>query len=166
MRYHQILNLVCLMKRECSCCHRWVYIQSNAVFDKSKCELCKTLLTTVKSDSSKFNFLNKLSRGRLVIPSIDLLHYIAKSFAILDCISDIIKKLSLAERKSAEYVLSERNDYPSTFLCRNHKHLLSEVNRVITNTYFNSEQKKLRDTVLKDNIKGFKQRQTNRARLS
>ena len=32
------------------------------IFNKSKCEVCKTLLTTVKSDSSKFNYLNKLSR--------------------------------------------------------------------------------------------------------
>ena len=35
---------------------------SKVIFDKSKCEVCKTLLTTVKSDSSKFNYLNKLSR--------------------------------------------------------------------------------------------------------
>ena len=33
------------------------------IFNKSKCEVCKTLLATVKSDSSKFNYLNKLSRG-------------------------------------------------------------------------------------------------------
>ena len=32
------------------------------IFNKSKCEVCKTLLTTVKSDSSKFNYFNKLSR--------------------------------------------------------------------------------------------------------
>ena len=43
-----------------------------------------------------------------MIPSIDLLHSVSKSFAILDCISDIIKKSSLPERKVAEYVLSER----------------------------------------------------------
>ena len=133
------------------------------IFDKNKCEVCKNLLITVNSDSIKFNYLNKLSRGGLVIPSIDLLHYV---FAILDCISDIAKKSSSPERKRVEYVLSERNDYPSSFLCRNHKHLLSKVSRVITNTYFNNEQKKLRDTVRKDNIKDFKQRQTKRARLS
>ena len=66
----------------------------------------------------------------------------------------------LPEWKHAEYVLSKRNDYPSFFLCRNHKRLLSKVNRVVTNTYFNNEQKKLQDTVQKDNIKGLKQRQT------
>ena len=81
---------------------------SKVIFDKSKCKVCKTLLTTVKSDSSKFIYLNKLSGGGLVIPFIDLLHYVSKSFAILDCISDIIKKSSLPERKVAEYVLSER----------------------------------------------------------
>ena len=96
---------------------------SKVVFDKSKCQVCKALLTTVKSDSSKFSYLNKLSRGDLVIPSIDL-HYVSKSFAILDYFSDIIKKSSLPERILAEYVLSERNYYPGLFLCRNRKHLL------------------------------------------
>ena len=54
-----------------------------------------------------------------------------------------IKESSIPEWKLAEYVLCERNDYPSSFLCRNHKHLLSKVNRVITNTFFNNEQKNL-----------------------
>ena len=85
---------------------------SKVIFDKSKCEVCKILLITVNSDSSKSNYLNKLSRGGLVIPSIDLLHYV---FAILDCISDIIKKSSLPERKLVEYLLSERNDYPMNY---------------------------------------------------
>ena len=101
-----------------------------------------------------------------MVPSIDLLHYGLKSFAILDCISDIIEKSSLPERKLAEYMLREKNDYPSSLLCRNRKHLLSKVNRVITNTYYNNEQKKLRGTVRKDNIKDFKQRQTKGTRLS
>ena len=121
--------------------------------------MCKTLLTTVQSDSSKSNYLNKLSRKGLAIPSIDLLQYISKLFAILDCISDTIRKSSLPKWKLAEYVLRERNDYPSSLLSRNHKHLLSKVNGVITDTYFNNEQKKLRDTVRKDNIKDFKQRE-------
>ena len=99
---------------------------SKVIFDKSKCEACKTLLTTVKSDSNKFNYLNKHSRRGLVIPSIDL-HHVSKSFAILGCVSNIIKKSSLPEQKLAEYVLSERNDYASSFLYINHKHLLSKV---------------------------------------
>ena len=130
---------------------------SKVIFDKSKYEVCKTSLAPVKSDSSKFNYLNKLSRGGLMISSIDLLHYVSKSFTILDCINDITKKSSLPERKLVEYVLSERNGCPRAFLCRNHKHLLPKVNRVIKNTYFNDEQK-LRDTLLKDNIKDSKQR--------
>lgn len=36
---------------------------------------------------------------------------------------------------------------------------MSKVNRVIINTFFNNEQKKLADTVQKDNISDFKQRQ-------
>ena len=100
-----------------------------------------------------------------MIASIDRLYYASKSFATLDCISDLIKKWSLSERKLAEYVFSERSDYPSSFLCVNHKHVLSKV-RVITDTYFNNELRKLRDTIRKDNIKDLKQRQTKRERLS
>ena len=55
---------------------------SKAIFDKNECQGYKTLLTTVKSDSSKFNHLNKLSRWGLVIPSIDLLHYVSKSLLL------------------------------------------------------------------------------------
>ena len=55
---------------------------SKAIFDKNECEVCKTLLTTVKSDSSKFNYLNKLSRWGLVTSSIDLLHYVSKSLLL------------------------------------------------------------------------------------
>ena len=73
-------------------------------------------------------------------------------FAILDCISDIIKKSLLPERKLGGYVLSGRNHYPGLFLCRNHKHM-SNVNRVITNTYFNKEQKKLWDMYEKTILK-------------
>ena len=55
---------------------------SKAIFDKNECEVCKTVLTTVKPDSSKFNYLNKLSRWRLVIPSVDLLRYVSKSLLL------------------------------------------------------------------------------------
>ena len=55
---------------------------SKAIFDKNECEVCKTLLTTVKSDSSKFNYLNKLSRWGLMTSSIDLLHYVSKSLLL------------------------------------------------------------------------------------
>ena len=79
--------------------------------------MCKTLLTTVQSDSSKINYFNKLSKGGLVILSIDLLHCISKLFAILDCIIDIVKKLSFPEHKLGEYKLNEKNYYPE-HLCQ------------------------------------------------
>ena len=130
-------------------------------FDKSKCEVCKTFLTTVTSVLSKFNYLDKISRAGLVTPSIYLIHCVLKSFAILNCISDIIKKLSLPEQKLAEYVLSERNDAKEMnsqvcFLSRNHEHLLSKVNRIIANTYFSNEKRQLRGMVRKDSIEDFK----------
>ena len=53
---------------------------SKVIFDKSNCDVCNTWLTTVKSDSSKFKCLDKISRKGLVTPIIDLLHYVSKSF--------------------------------------------------------------------------------------
>ena len=93
---------------------------SKVIFDKSKCEVCKILLTTSKSDSNKFNYLNKLSRGELSdsIHRSSTLSCRLVCYFILYCISDIIKKSLLPERKLAKYVISERNDYPSSFLCR------------------------------------------------
>ena len=82
-------------------------------------------------------------------------------FAILDCISDIIKKSLLPERKLGGYVLSGRNHYPGLFLCRNHKHM-SNVN----SNYKYLFQQRAKETlghVRKDNIKAFKLRQTKRA---
>ena len=66
---------------------------SEEIFDKNKCGLCKMLLTTTKCNSSKYNYINKLSRGAVndLIHGIKL-HYVSKSFSILDCINDIIKK--------------------------------------------------------------------------
>ena len=62
-----------------------------------------------------------------MIPSIDFLHYFSKSSAISDCISAIIKKSSLLERKLVEYVL-------------NKKMITSVRFYVDINRYFNNEQ--------------------------
>ena len=62
-----------------------------------------------------------------MIPSIDFLHYFSKSSAISYCISVIIKKSSLLERKLVEYLL-------------NKKMITSVRFYVDINRYFNTEQ--------------------------
>ena len=54
----------------------------------AKCDLCQELLTT--GNLSTDDYLNKLPRGGLTAPTTDLVHYIAKSFAILDCVKSIL----------------------------------------------------------------------------
>ena len=128
----------------------------------TKCDLCQELLTRNTGNLSSDDYLNKLSRGGLTTPSTDLVHYIAKSFAILDCVKSILLNSELPERKLSEYVLNCKNTYPDTFLCNNHKDVRSRIHRIITNIYFNNEQKKLKDSVRKDSVKDFKQRQRKR----
>ena len=59
----------------------------------------------------------------------------------------------------ARYVLNYKNEYPDAFLCNNHKDVRSRIHGIITNIYFYNKQKKLKDSVRKDSIKDFKQRQ-------
>ena len=59
----------------------------------------------------------------------------------------------------ARYVLNYKHEYLDAFLCNNHKDVRSRIHRIITNIYFYNKQKKLKDSVRKDSIKDFKQRQ-------
>ena len=49
-------------------------------------------------------------------------------------------------------------------LYESQEHLLSKINKIIACKNFDNDQKELWDTVQKDNIKDFKERQTMRAR--
>ena len=128
----------------------------------TKYDLCHKLLTCNIGNLSSDDYLNKLLRGGLTTPSTDLVHYVAKSFLILDCVKSILSNSELTERKLSEYVLNCKNVYPDAFLCNNHKDVRSRIHRIITNIYFNNEQKKLTDSVRKDSVKDFKQRQRKR----
>ena len=77
-------------------------------------------------EASIMKVLNKLSRGGLTTPSTDLVHYVAKSFTILDCVESILLNSELPERKLSEYVLNCKNAYPDAFLCNNLKDVIAE----------------------------------------
>ena len=130
---------------------------------KTKCDLCQELLTLNTGNWSSDYYLNKLSRGGLTTPSpTNLVHYVAKSFAILDCVKIILLNFELPERKLSEYALNCKNAYTYTFSCNNHKDVRRRIHRIITNIYFNNEQKKLKNSVREDSAKGFKERQRKR----
>ena len=110
-------------------------------------------------DSKNCNYLQILSRGRLLTPAEDFSHHVAKSFAILDTTLSLIRQSSLSERQAAEHILLNKNDYPVTFLCEIHKPAIKQIYRTISNVYFNNERKSVSDEVRKDAVKDFKKRQ-------
>ena len=98
-----------------------------------------------------FDYLSKLSRGGLTIPSVDLAHYVSKSFAMLDTANEAILKSTLIERVADEEVLM-RNPCAQSFLCQKHMTNLKFVNRIACNVYFNNAQKLAVNEVRKDAV--------------
>ena len=89
------------------------------IMNKRQCDTCSNLSVATERFLKENDYLLKLSRRGLIVPSIDLCHYVAKCFSILDISQHIIKESSLPERSGAELVL-KLNDYPTTFLCVDH----------------------------------------------
>ena len=132
----------------------------NIITKGNKCATCKILSTAAEDEVSdtENSYLNELSRGGLIVPSVDLRHYVAKSFAILDLCQYQIRKSSLPEKKAAEISLL-RNDCPLTFLCREHKNVVKFINRMVVNVFLNNSTKVTQDSIRKDGVKQFKTRQ-------
>ena len=53
-------------------------------------DLCQELLRRNTGNLSSDDYLNTPSQGVLTAPSTDLVHYVARSFAILDCVKSIL----------------------------------------------------------------------------
>ena len=136
------------------------YAVRKVLIDRHKCTSCQALSIATNAEKTALEnaYLNKLSRGGFIVPSSDMRDYISKSFAILDVCHELMKKSSLPERTAAELAL-QKNDYPITFLCTDHQHLIKFINRTVTNVYFNNERKKSKDKIRKNNVETFKQRQ-------
>ena len=127
------------------------------LINRSQCVECQNSLTTTGSQqsSSEFDYLLKLSRGGLILPSVDLAQYVSKSFAMLDTASIIIFKSTLPERVAGESVLT-MNTCAQSFLCEQHTVNIKFINRIICNVYFNNAQKKSVNEVRKDAVQQFK----------
>ena len=124
-----------------------------------KCDLSQEVLTRSTGNLSSDDYLNKLWQGCLTTSSTDLVHYVPRSFAILDCIYYWIPNCL---RENLVNVLNCENTYPDAFLCNNHKDVWSRVHIIITNIYFNNKQKNLVDLVQTNSVKDFKQKQRKR----
>ena len=134
------------------------------VIKRNRCPQCKSLLiVTSESDChfEKFEYLLKLSRGGLLLPSTDLSKYVCKASAMLDVAQNLIRTTELIERTAAEYILKS-NDLPLSFLCENHAKNVKFVNRTICNVFYSNAQKLIRSQIPKDVVQHFKQRQRKR----
>ena len=138
------------------------YAIRKVIMGRSGCKTCERLAVATEDEEmdEENSYLNRLSRGGLIIPTADLRHHISKSFAILDLCHRQIMHSELSERNAAETALA-RNDSPVTFLCLEHKNSLKFLNRTVVNVFFNNQRKIKKDTVRKDTVKEFKPRQTS-----
>ena len=98
------------------------------------CRSCLIYNTENQSASECFEYFSTSSRGALMQPATDLMHYVSKSFAMLDLCEYIIHPSNLHERVAAENVI-KFNDLPQPFLCD--IHLKNIINRTICNVFFN-----------------------------
>ena len=131
---------------------------------KIKCGVCKTFLLA-ESGEVQCQYFEKLSRGGLILPAIDFTH-VSKAFAILDTAIFLIRDSTLCDRYVAERVL-RLNDCATSFLCDEHQVIgVKFINRVVTNIYFNNEQKQFSDEIRKNSVKDFKSRQRKKLKLN
>ena len=72
-----------------------------------------------QQSSSEFDYLLKLSRVGLILPSMDLKQYVSKSFAKLDTARNIILKSTSPERDASESALIT-NTCAQSFLHKQH----------------------------------------------
>jgi hypothetical protein len=110
-------------------------------------------------------YLHILSRGGLTIPSQSLKDFVFQAFSILDFISTIIHDVtgSKNDRKVAEEILLQFISKTVKFTCHIHESWGVKYSlRVCINIFYNNKQKLTNETVRKDQIDGFKKRQTEK----
>ena len=74
---------------------------------RSKCHLCKGLLTANEMDLKENHYLKLLSRGSLTVPSMKLAEYASRCFAILDYTEDIVRIEGFLTSLSSSYLWFE-----------------------------------------------------------
>ena len=118
-------------------------------------------MIAIESDNVEDSYLKLLSRGGLITPSFNLIKYVCHCFAIFDLTGDmIIKYVPDNVRVAGEHLLDVYNNHEIHFSCDLHTQWIRKyVNNVITNIFFNNEQKLTNSDKRKDEVKDFKKRQ-------
>ena len=107
-------------------------------------------------------YTNLLSRGGLRLPTNSLATCVCRSFAKIDLAKERLLLPPKHARKAAEMVL-RRDSGIQNFMCEEHFHWgMTEVNKTVTNVYFNNKQAITNDNVRKDDVVAFKSRRNKR----
>ena len=119
---------------------------------RSKCQDCAPLMVN-HTDPNK-EYFNLVSRGGLIDPSQELAHFVTSAFEQIELIYKLI--LSTTVRKFSTHAL-EKYAPIALFSCSIHE----EENRkfairIVTNTFYNNQQKLATGSVRKHNVKEFK----------
>ena len=113
-----------------------------------------------KIEQAVFNYFDILNRGGLTEPSELLFGHVCSSFAILDTAHDILIQYSNVIRNAALPILDYHQNEDLTFLCSLHNEWgRKNVNNIVTNIFFNNEQKIKTSEIRKDQVVEIKSRQ-------
>ena len=124
------------------------------------------MVGTISDDSSDRTYLQAISRGGLMIPSLSLSEYVCGAFAAIEFFNDTIKSSWLTVRLAAETVLKELFEY-GEFLCNDrHDYGLVFINKVVANIFYNNERKLVTGSAFKDDVAVFKNNKRSKRKLA
>ena len=107
-------------------------------------------------ESSGSSYTSILSRGGLKTACEELKDAVAKSFAILDASSKLIRESHLPSMKAGRAILRKYVCMPS-LVCEKHEEFLSNrVAGIICNCFFNAQRKRSNEIIAEDHVRAFK----------
>ena len=103
-------------------------------------------------------YLNRLSRGGLIVPSPALADFSCNGFAVLDYVDAIIQRYSrVSVREAGQYVISK--NCPNVYMREHIEWGTKFATQIIVNIFYNNKQKLTAVSVRKEAVKTFKKRQ-------
>ena len=132
------------------------------MIEKTDCNDCSLHLVS-KDDKVEFdNYLDNLSRGKLIKPSSNLSHVVSTAFAQLDIMQKVVPSESV--RKLCNEGLEKYLPH-SKISCDNHGAVSRrKVISTIVNIFFNNKQHRSADEVRQQQVVSFKRNQRNKVR--
>ena len=109
-----------------------------------------------ETPASKTHFIGILSRGNSITPSYALGELVAKSFALLDACSSIIRRSKIPSRAAGLAVLQRFINLPSIGCEKHRDTFYLHVRKSVCNCFFSAQCKRSNDTVKEDHVAALK----------